>query len=1131
MGTAWHNITGKIWVFVNEEFQAEVTRDNEQLLALKLTHLDSNQEIIATLIYASTERANKITQWDELYDMAYTINSPWIIGGDFNVILDKAEKYRGGDFNVILDKAEKYRGLPVNFPEVEDFAHCLNICQVADLGFSGSIYTWWNGRSDEACIFKRLDKCLGNQAFQDTFPNFEVEYLIKQGSDHSPLLLTFKADTRVIKKPFRFLNFWIEQESFLETVKVNWEEQYRYDPFFNFHNKMKKVSRALTKWSKETFGDIFKQVATLEEIVKVHETAFEENPSQENRARLQSVQADLIRFYAIEKKFWKKKSGMQWFKDGDRNTKFFHAHVNGKRKKLHIKRIQDQHGVWVEQEPEIIQEAIRFYEDQFTEEQVPNNFELLDNIPKLITAEQNERINQLPEEEEVKKAVFGLNSDSAGGPGGFTGKFFQACWDIIAKNMVLMVRSFFCGHELPRYITCTNLVLIPKKKEINTFSDLRPISLSNFSSKVFSRIIHERGVKQGDPLSPTLFILASECMSKALNALHEDEIFSGFGMPKWSPYINHLAYADDTIIFASAKEESLRLVMEKLASYESVSGQKINKGKSVVFLHHNVTQEVEEHVFDITRIPRKDFPFTYLGVPIYYGRRMIAHYKEITDKIFNRLNSWTGKLLSIGGKVTLIKHVLQSMPIHLLSACDPPKGVLAQIHKMFAKFFWSNSVGNSSKNWVSWTTLCHPQDEGGMGFKSLQDVSKALFSKLWWNFRTKQSLWRMYMSNKYLKKDHSVTVQWKRGTYMWKKVLQCRDLIEQEIWWQVKQGNSYFWLDNWTGMGALYQNMPPDFIFDRTVVLVQEMMLEEEWDEGRLMEILPGNIVEHIIQNIKPPNPDGVQDKPFWKLHTRGKFTMGTTFNLLRRRMDTNELYKRIWIKGLPVKISLFLWRLWKAKIPLDEIVKKWGFQFHSRCFYCDEPKEETITHLFLKSPVAQYTWNIFCRPMGLNIQNLQLSQVINLWWDAPVNQHVKYIFQEVPAIIVWELWKRRNAIRHGGKMSKVKLVYRIMHSIIMFMRVRRGNFKYAAYRWSTLVQSLQNYSPRTKVIHVKWEPPELGWVKCNTDGASRGNPGRGSWSFCIRDENANLLVAKAKEMENPSAPTHKQKLWLFYKH
>ncbi|XP_059315909.1 uncharacterized protein LOC132066676 [Lycium ferocissimum] len=75
-----------------------------------------------------------------------------------------------------------------------------------------------------------------------------------------------------------------------------------------------------------------------------------------------------------------------------------------------------------------------------------------------------------------------------------------------------------------------------------------------------------------------------------------------------------------------------------------------------------------------------------------------------------------------------------------------------------------------------------------MGFKSLQDVSKALFSKLWWNFRTKQSLWRMYMSNKYLKKEHAVTVQWKRGTYIWRKLIQCRDIVEKEIWWQVKQG-------------------------------------------------------------------------------------------------------------------------------------------------------------------------------------------------------------------------------------------------------------------------------------------------------------------------------------------------------
>lgn len=66
-----------------------------------------------------------------------------------------------------------------------------------------------------------------------------------------------------------------------------------------------------------------------------------------------------------------------------------------------------------------------------------------------------------------------------------------------------------------------------------------------------------RGVKQGDPLSPTLFILAAEAFSRALNDLHLNLYFCGFGMPKWSPKINHLAYADDTIIFSSADAKSL----------------------------------------------------------------------------------------------------------------------------------------------------------------------------------------------------------------------------------------------------------------------------------------------------------------------------------------------------------------------------------------------------------------------------------------------------------------------------------------------------------------------------------------------------------------------------------------------
>lgn len=70
-----------------------------------------------------------------------------------------------------------------------------------------------------------------------------------------------------------------------------------------------------------------------------------------------------------------------------------------------------------------------------------------------------------------------------------------------------------------------------------------------------------RWVKQGDPLSPALFILPAEVLSRALNSLFEDDLFQGFWMPKWSANINHLAYADDTIIFASTNRYSLGKIM------------------------------------------------------------------------------------------------------------------------------------------------------------------------------------------------------------------------------------------------------------------------------------------------------------------------------------------------------------------------------------------------------------------------------------------------------------------------------------------------------------------------------------------------------------------------------------------
>lgn len=80
--------------------------------------------------------------------------------------------------------------MPVYINEVADFVHCIDTCALYNLGFKGSLNTWWNGRSDDACIFKRLDRYLANQQFQGMFPALEVEHLIKYGSDHAPVVLS-----------------------------------------------------------------------------------------------------------------------------------------------------------------------------------------------------------------------------------------------------------------------------------------------------------------------------------------------------------------------------------------------------------------------------------------------------------------------------------------------------------------------------------------------------------------------------------------------------------------------------------------------------------------------------------------------------------------------------------------------------------------------------------------------------------------------------------------------------------------------------------------------------------------------------------------------------------------------------
>nr|XP_016452212.1 PREDICTED: uncharacterized protein LOC107776803 [Nicotiana tabacum] len=306
---------------------------------------------------------------------------------------------------------------------------------------------------------------------------------------------------------------------------------------------------------------------------------FEEEPTVENRIVLQQAQAKLKKYLSIEEQYWKQKDGMNWFAEGDRNTWFLHNHVNGKRQELQLKRIQNGDGDWLESQDLMANAPVDFFQKQFTQEGDSITFELPNNVPNMVTIEQNLELCKFPTIDEVKSAH---------------------CWDIVGEDIFRLLIEFYGGASLQKSVTHTNLILLPKKpqsgfvkgrsifenilltQEIVTYIRLRGkpanVVIKLDISKAYDRVswkylLHSsRGVKQGDPLAPFLFILFTELLSRSLNKLFEDNKFRGFGMPKWSDLLNHLAYADDIIIFTSADPYSLRKVVVVLTLYEQTSG-------------------------------------------------------------------------------------------------------------------------------------------------------------------------------------------------------------------------------------------------------------------------------------------------------------------------------------------------------------------------------------------------------------------------------------------------------------------------------------------------------------------------------------------------------------------------------
>ncbi|XP_019263897.1 PREDICTED: uncharacterized protein LOC109241591 [Nicotiana attenuata] len=225
-----------------------------------------------------------------------------------------------------------------------------------------------------------------------------------------------------------------------------------------------------------------------------------------------------------------------------------------------------------------------------------------------------------------------------------------------------------------------------------------------------------RGLKQGDPLAPALFIIGAELLSRMLNIINHDQLFNGFYMERRGPQLNHLSFADNIIIFTYGKRSSLQKIMWILNNYESTSGQQINRHKSHFMTSPCAFSSAVRRIQSVTGFTKKSSPLTYLGCPLY-------------------------------------------IPV------SPPMTVMKQVEKLAANFFWGMENNKRKYHWASWHKLCFPVNEGGLGFRKIEDICKSMEYKQWWYFRTTQSLCSSFLKAKYCQRSNPISKKWDTGQW------------------------------------------------------------------------------------------------------------------------------------------------------------------------------------------------------------------------------------------------------------------------------------------------------------------------------------------------------------------------------